>query len=213
MLFALLCSGTQWYMPVRSVHTDMLTRQGFDFSKYKQELVPVHNTLKRLVDQGRPLPSLTVKVRSLGTKWVDPIQHRVLSQDPAKIAVRRKHMVMRRRRRAAVEGEQSYSLCTAVESQTFAAMLSLAALIGKGSCYRVARRSCKTVTGRVCTHSVGSTPSLSAKLYYRAFLLLRGLFQYGDLHFGAHAWFVAGLAWNPNVVHLSHWKPGTMTLP
>jgi hypothetical protein len=29
-----------------------LLNMGFDFSKYKQELVPVHNTLKRLEEQG-----------------------------------------------------------------------------------------------------------------------------------------------------------------
>jgi hypothetical protein len=67
---------------------DILTRQGFDFSAYKQELVPIHNTLKRLVDQGEATP-VTENGSTVGYKWIDPIE-RVLSQDPAEIVVRRK---------------------------------------------------------------------------------------------------------------------------
>jgi len=67
---------------------DILARQGFDFSAYKQELVPVHNTLKRLVNQGEASP-VTENGSTVGYKWIDPIE-RVLSQDPADIVVRRR---------------------------------------------------------------------------------------------------------------------------
>jgi hypothetical protein len=75
---------------------DILIRHGFDFSRYKQELVPIHNTLKRLVEQGEAAAVTDEGGQIAGYKYVDPIQ-RVLSQDPTQIVVRRKRLVRRRR--------------------------------------------------------------------------------------------------------------------
>ena len=68
---------------------DLLIRQGFDFSRYKQELVPVHNTLKRLVEQGEAIAVMDKNGQIAGYKYVDPVM-RVLSQDPSQIVVRRR---------------------------------------------------------------------------------------------------------------------------
>jgi hypothetical protein len=59
---------------------DQLIRMGFDFSKYKQELVPVHNTLKRLQDQGEVSARRDFRDTQGGTqsgtvsyRWITPL--------------------------------------------------------------------------------------------------------------------------------------------
>jgi hypothetical protein len=52
---------------------DILVGLGFDFSKYKQELVPIHNTLKRLEEQGEARRVETRDSRRAWT-WVSPLE-------------------------------------------------------------------------------------------------------------------------------------------
>lgn len=52
---------------------DQLVDLGFDFSKYKQELVPIHNTLKRLEEQGEAQAVKNEQGQTLGYRWISPI--------------------------------------------------------------------------------------------------------------------------------------------
>jgi hypothetical protein len=53
---------------------DRLEGFGFDFSKYKQQLVPVHNTLKRLEEQGEVRTVKDKRGRLIGYQWIEPIE-------------------------------------------------------------------------------------------------------------------------------------------
>ena len=53
---------------------DQLINLGFDFAKYAQPLVPIHNTLKRLEDQGEVSPIKSVEGQTLGYKWISPLE-------------------------------------------------------------------------------------------------------------------------------------------
>jgi hypothetical protein len=53
---------------------DQLVKIGFDFSKYKQELVPLHNTLKRLEEQGEVESVRNAQGQITGYKWIDEIE-------------------------------------------------------------------------------------------------------------------------------------------
>jgi hypothetical protein len=53
---------------------DVLTKLGFNLSKYKQELVPIHNTLKRLQEQGEARPVKNEQGQTIGYGWIDPVQ-------------------------------------------------------------------------------------------------------------------------------------------
>jgi hypothetical protein len=57
-----------------------LLKMGFDFSKYKQELVAIHNTLKRLQQQGEIEPAKNERGKTIGYKWVSPLI-RALAED------------------------------------------------------------------------------------------------------------------------------------
>jgi len=59
---------------------DQLTNLGFDFAKYAQPLVPIHNTMKRLEEQGEVRPLKNEMGQTLGYKWISPIE-RALSDD------------------------------------------------------------------------------------------------------------------------------------
>jgi hypothetical protein len=59
-----------------------LINLGFDFTKYAQPLVPIHNTLKRLEEQGEVSPLKNEYGQTLGYRWISPIQ-RALSDDLA----------------------------------------------------------------------------------------------------------------------------------
>ncbi len=59
---------------------EQLINLGFDFAKYAQPLVPIHNTLKRLEDQGEVSPLKNEYGQTLGYRWISPIQ-RALSDD------------------------------------------------------------------------------------------------------------------------------------
>ena len=52
---------------------DQLIDLGFDFTKYKQELVPIHNTLKRLEEQGEAQPVKNEQGQTIGYRWISPL--------------------------------------------------------------------------------------------------------------------------------------------
>jgi hypothetical protein len=56
---------------------DYLAAWGFDFSKYKQELVPIHNTLKRLEEQGEATAVKNTNGRIIGYQWITPIERAI----------------------------------------------------------------------------------------------------------------------------------------
>jgi hypothetical protein len=64
---------------------DQLINLGFDFAKYAQQLVPIHNTLKRLEEQGEVTPLKNEEGQTLGYKWISPIE-RALNEQPAQIS-------------------------------------------------------------------------------------------------------------------------------
>ncbi len=57
-----------------------LTNLGFDFSKYSQPLVPIHNALRRLAEQGEVDPIKSDQGQTLGYRWISPVE-RALSED------------------------------------------------------------------------------------------------------------------------------------
>lgn len=60
---------------------DQLMNLGFRFEKYAQPLVPIHNTLKRLVEQGEVSPIKNEQGQTIvGYKWISPIE-RAVSND------------------------------------------------------------------------------------------------------------------------------------
>jgi hypothetical protein len=56
-----------------AVRARLMTDLDFDFSKYKQELVPIHNTLKRLERQGEILSVKNEQGLTFGYQWISPI--------------------------------------------------------------------------------------------------------------------------------------------
>lgn len=58
-----------------------LLNLGFDFSKYRQPLTPIHNCLKRLEEQGEVKPEKTNDGQIVGYKWVSSIE-RALAEEP-----------------------------------------------------------------------------------------------------------------------------------
>jgi hypothetical protein len=58
---------------------DQLMAIGFDFSKYKQELVPVHNTLRRLEEQGEARAVKNENGQIIGYRRIDSLE-RALSE-------------------------------------------------------------------------------------------------------------------------------------
>jgi hypothetical protein len=59
---------------------EQLTNLGFNFAKYAQPLVPIHNTLKRLEEQGEVRPLKNEMGQTLGYTWISPIE-RALNED------------------------------------------------------------------------------------------------------------------------------------
>jgi hypothetical protein len=51
---------------------DELTRMGFDVEKYKQEMVPIHNTLKRLEENVEIFPVKNAEGKTIAYKWIQP---------------------------------------------------------------------------------------------------------------------------------------------
>lgn len=66
-------------VPVPEIR-DELIACGFDFSKYKQKLVPIHNALKRLEEQGEVRPTRNEQGRVKGYQWIAPIE-RAMSEE------------------------------------------------------------------------------------------------------------------------------------
>ncbi len=56
---------------------DRLIAKGLNLSKYKQPLVPIHNTLKRLESQQEIVPFLDDNGEIRGYRWVSPIARAV----------------------------------------------------------------------------------------------------------------------------------------
>ena len=59
----------------------LIASYGFDFSRYRQELVPVHNTLKRLEEQGE-VETIRGEGQGVSYRWITPIE-RALKDVPA----------------------------------------------------------------------------------------------------------------------------------
>jgi hypothetical protein len=53
---------------------DGLVNLGFDFGKYAQPLVPIHNCLKRLAEQGEAMIVKNETGQIIGYKWISPIE-------------------------------------------------------------------------------------------------------------------------------------------
>jgi hypothetical protein len=52
---------------------DALVRLGFDLSKYAQQMVPIHNTLKRLVEQEEIIALRDAAGKTVGYRAVNPV--------------------------------------------------------------------------------------------------------------------------------------------
>jgi hypothetical protein len=60
-------------MTAPQIRDRLITNYGFDFSKYRQELVPVHNTLKRLEEQGE-VETIRREGQGVSYRWITPIE-------------------------------------------------------------------------------------------------------------------------------------------
>ncbi len=65
---------------------DYLIDWSYDFSKYKQELVPVHNALKRLEEQGEAKAIKDKKGRLIGYQWIEPFDRAMRNNDLTDLA-------------------------------------------------------------------------------------------------------------------------------
>jgi hypothetical protein len=65
---------------------DYLIGWSYDFSKYKQELVPVHNALKRLEEQGEAKAIRDKRGRLIGYRWIEPFDRAMKNDDLTDIA-------------------------------------------------------------------------------------------------------------------------------
>jgi hypothetical protein len=65
---------------------DYLIEWTYDFSKYKQELVPVHNALKRLEEQGEAKAIKDKRGRLIGYQWIEPFERALRNNDLTDIA-------------------------------------------------------------------------------------------------------------------------------
>jgi hypothetical protein len=62
---------------------DGLINLGFAFGKYAQPLVPIHNCLKRLVEQGEAVAVKNNEGQIIGYKWVSPIEQALAEEYPS----------------------------------------------------------------------------------------------------------------------------------
>ena len=60
-----------------------LTNLGFDFSKYSQQLTPIHNCLKRLEHQGEVKPEKTKDGQIIGYRWISTIERALAEESPS----------------------------------------------------------------------------------------------------------------------------------
>lgn len=65
---------------------DALLANGLNLSRYKQPLVPIHNTLKRLASQEEIVESRDAKGDFLGYRWVSPLARAVAELSPTRSA-------------------------------------------------------------------------------------------------------------------------------
>jgi hypothetical protein len=73
----LIFSATSEPMLTPTEVRDALVANGLDLSKYKQPLVPIHNTLKRLTSQGELVEFRDDKGDLRGYRWVSPLARAV----------------------------------------------------------------------------------------------------------------------------------------
>jgi hypothetical protein len=60
-----------------------LLNLGFNFSKYRQPLTPIHNCLKRLEEQGEVMPKKLPDGQILGYTWISPIERALAEETPS----------------------------------------------------------------------------------------------------------------------------------
>jgi hypothetical protein len=58
---------------------ERLTNLGFNFAKYSQPLVPIHNALKRLAEQGEVGAIKNEQGQTLGYRWISPVERALKS--------------------------------------------------------------------------------------------------------------------------------------
>jgi len=74
-------SESQEYLLTPPQVRDALLAMGVDLAKYKQPLVPIHNTLKRLESQGELVPFKDDNGDFRGYRWVSPLARAVAEVD------------------------------------------------------------------------------------------------------------------------------------
>src|SRR5579863_522169 len=74
-------SESQEYLLTPPEVRDALLAMGVDLAKYKQPLVPIHNTLKRLESQGELVPFKDDNGEFRGYRWVSPLARAVAEVD------------------------------------------------------------------------------------------------------------------------------------
>jgi hypothetical protein len=74
-------ADSEEYMLTPTEVRDALVRMGLDLSRYKQPLVPIHNTLKRLEKQGELVAFRDDNNELRGYRWVSPLARAVAEVD------------------------------------------------------------------------------------------------------------------------------------
>jgi hypothetical protein len=83
-------SDSQEYKLTPTEVRDALLRMGVDLAKkYKQPLVPIHNTLKRMEAQGELVPVRDDNGDLRGYRWVSPLARAVAEVDSLRLKMRR----------------------------------------------------------------------------------------------------------------------------
>jgi len=74
-------ADSEEYMLTPTEVRDALVEMGLDLSRYKQPLVPIHNTLKRLETQGELVAFRDDNNELRGYRWVSPLARAVAEVD------------------------------------------------------------------------------------------------------------------------------------
>jgi hypothetical protein len=93
---------------------DGLINLGFDFGRYAQPLVPIHNCLKRLVAQGEAEPVVNDEGPIIGYKWISPIEQALAEEYPSFMAETGEGLITAQRiaevHRASVEADRQAAI-------------------------------------------------------------------------------------------------------
>jgi hypothetical protein len=82
-----LCLSQQGDKPASAPDVrDGLINLGFDFGRYAQPLVPVHNCLRRLVEQREAEAVKNDEGQIIGYKWISPIEQALAKEYPSFMA-------------------------------------------------------------------------------------------------------------------------------